>query len=85
MPTILRFRGFTIEFYVSDHSPAHVHAKGRDVEAIFQLKCAGGAVTLRESNGTTAAEEAALARFITDNRNILCKACEEIHGDAAGA
>jgi hypothetical protein len=71
--------------YVFDHPPAHVHAKGRGVEAIFVLNCNGGPVTLRESNGTTAAEEATLARFITDNRNILCQAWEEIHGDATRA
>ena len=85
MPTILRFRGFNIMIFTFDHEPAHVHAKGRGVEAIFLLNCAGGLVEVRSRYGTTAAEETMLARFIEENRVILCKAWEELHGNAEKA
>jgi hypothetical protein len=85
MPTILRFRGFNIGIYVLDHRPAHVHAKGRGVEASFWVDCQTGAVQLRERKGTTVKEESDLARFISENRAILCKAWEAIHGDAERA
>jgi hypothetical protein len=81
MPTILRFRGFNIVIYTLEHGPAHVHAKGRGVEATFNLNCGGGAVELRERKGTTTTEEAALAGFIAENRDILCAAWEALHGD----
>jgi hypothetical protein len=80
VPTILRFRGFNIVIYTFDHAPAHVHAKGRGVEATFFLNCFGGPVSLRTSDGTTSTEEAMLGRFIDENRDILCKAWEGIHG-----
>ena len=85
MPTILRFRGFNIVIYVMDHEPVYVHARGRGVEASFYLNCAAGPVKLRKRLGTTLAEEVALARFIAENRDILCNAWEAIHGDSRRA
>jgi hypothetical protein len=85
VPTILRFRGFNILIYTGDHGPAHVHAKGGGVEATFNLNCESGAVALRERKGTTATEEAALARFIAEKRDILCSAWEAMHGVTKGA
>jgi hypothetical protein len=79
VPTILRFRGFNILIYTLDHAPAHVHAKGKGVEAIFFLNCSSGSVVLRTRDRTTMQEEVTLARFISENRHILCKAWEEIH------
>ena len=83
MPTILRFRGFNIGFFVHDHAPIHVHAQGSGKQLIVLLHCAGGAVEVRNRYGTTPADEAMLTRFIQENRDILCKAWEEIHGSRA--
>jgi hypothetical protein len=85
VPTILRFRGFNIVIYTRDHEPAHVHARGAGVQAIFLLPCAGGEVEVRGRFGTSQQEEAMLARFIEENRDILCKAWEDLHGDAGKA
>ncbi|WP_371417084.1 DUF4160 domain-containing protein [Granulicella sp. S156] len=71
--------------FTDDHEPAHVHARGRGVQAVFLLNCSGGPVVLQRSEGTTAAEETALARFITENRAILCGAWEELHGHTGRA
>jgi hypothetical protein len=35
--------------YPNDHSPAHVHVIGTTAEAVFELYCTEGPVTLRES------------------------------------
>ena len=83
MPTILRCRNFNIGIYLADHFPAHVHAVGPGVEAIFFANCWQGPVTLRNRLGTTAAEEKALAEFLNDNLEVICKAWEAIHGDPA--
>ena len=83
VPTVLRFRGFNLVIYTRDHEPAHVHARGHGVEAVFILPCAGGAAYVRGRFGTTPQEEAMLARFIEEN--ILCKAWEDLHGDAGKA
>ena len=85
MPTILRFRGFNLVIYTRDHEPAHVHARGPGVEAVFLLPCAGGAAIVRARFGTSPHEEVMLARFIEENRDILCKAWEVLHGDAGKA
>lgn len=82
MPTILKFRGFNIMMYTHDHEPAHVHARGQGVQAIFLLGCKGGSVRPRGSFGATPQQEAMLVGFIELNRDILCKAWEELHGDA---
>jgi hypothetical protein len=71
--------------FTHDHEPAHVHARGRGVEAIFVLPCAGGAVEVRGRFGMNPQQEAMLTRFIEENRDILCKAWEDLHGDARTA
>ena len=56
MPTILRLDGLRVVIYPNDHAPEHVHVIGADREAVFQLHCPDGPVTLRESYGFTRRE-----------------------------
>jgi hypothetical protein len=46
MPTVLRFDGLRVVIYPNDHSPEHVHVIGADREAVFELHCPDGPVTL---------------------------------------
>jgi Domain of unknown function (DUF4160) len=79
MPTILRLDGLRVMIYPNDHLPEHVHALGADCEAIFELHCPAGPVTLRESYGFTTRQ----LRRLMDKLNValldLCSAWENIH------
>ena len=79
MPTILRFDGLRVVIYCNDHLPEHVHVIGADREAVFELNCPGGPVTLRESYGFTRRQ----LRHVIDQLNAalleLCSAWESIH------
>lgn len=81
MPTVLHFRGLRVVIWPNDHRPAHVHVKGADVEAVFNLHCPGGPPVLRESYGFRLADlnriEEALAVAIA----ALCAEWRKIHGD----
>ncbi len=68
--------------FTHDHEPPHVHARGSGVQAIFLLNCSGASVAVRARFGTTPQQEALLAGFIEQNRDILCKAWEDLHGSA---
>ncbi|WP_425432491.1 DUF4160 domain-containing protein [Granulicella rosea] len=81
VPAILRFRNFRIVIFPNDHTPAHIHAIGPDVAAIFTLNCWRGPVVRRSSDQTKLADERALLQFVSDNLEVLCKAWETIHGD----
>jgi hypothetical protein len=85
VPTILRFRSFRIVIYTDDHPPPHVHAVGPDGKAIFLLNCPTGPVLLREETYLTQAQVKALANFLSEHLELLCKAWEDIHGDSARA
>ena len=81
MPTVLRFGGLRVVIWPNDHRPAHVHVKGVDGEAVFNLQCPGGPPLLRESYGFRLMElnqiEVVLAAAIT----ALCAQWRMIHGD----
>jgi hypothetical protein len=80
MPTILRLDALRVVIYPNDHSPEHVHVIGANCEAVFELHCPAGPVTLRESYGFTVRQ----LRRLTDQLNAalleLCSAWESIHG-----
>lgn len=80
MPTILRIDGLRVIIYPNDHQPPHVHIMGADQEAIFNLECADGQVSLRGSRGFSTAELNRLASILTDKLSILCMEWERIHG-----
>lgn len=81
MPTHMRIDGLRVVIWPNDHRPAHVHVKGADGEAIFNLRCPDGPPELRESYGFRLAElnriEAALGAAIA----ALCAEWRTIHGD----
>jgi hypothetical protein len=77
----MRIGGLRVVIWPNDHRPAHVHFKGADGEAVFNLHCPGGRPTLRESYGFKLADlnriEGALAAAIA----TLCADWSMIHGD----
>lgn len=82
MPTVLRFDGLRAVVYPNDHRPAHLHVIGRGCEAVFNLNCPIGPVELRENYGFSSREIASIQTVLTEHREELCRAWEEIHGVA---
>jgi hypothetical protein len=80
MPTILRFAGWRVTIYPNDHRPAHVHAIGKDFEAVFELNCPNGPVALRENYGCGRLEIGRIRREVERALGELCKEWERIHG-----
>ncbi|MBS0612909.1 MAG: DUF4160 domain-containing protein [Proteobacteria bacterium] len=79
MPTVMRFDGLRVVVYPNDHLPGHVHVIGADCEAVFELNCPKGPVTLRESYGFTTWQLRGLAEQLTESLSLLCDAWESIH------
>lgn len=80
MPTIFRFDGLRVVIYTNDHSPEHVHVLGPGVEAVFELHCPDGPVTLRESFGFATRRLRALVAELHARSQELCSEWERIHG-----
>ncbi len=81
MPTAMRIDGLRVIIWPNDHRPAHVHVKGPQGEAIFNLHCPDGPPELRESYGWRLAD---LNRIVEALSGALARLCEEwrtIHGD----
>lgn len=79
MPTILRQDGLRIVIYPNDHHPDHVHAIGAGVEAVFDLNCPEGPVSVRESFGFSARRLREVAVLLDENIKALCHAWRNIH------
>lgn len=79
MPTILRFDGLRVVIYPNDHSPEHVHVIGADREAVFELHCPEGPVTLRESYRFTTRQLRRVMEQLNAALLDLCSAWESIH------
>jgi hypothetical protein len=79
MATIVRFEGLRAVIYPNDHSPEHVHVIGADREAVFELHCPQGPVTLRESYAFTTRELRRVIDQLTTVLTDLCIAWESIH------
>jgi hypothetical protein len=79
MPTILRLDGFRVVIYPNDHSPAHVHVIGTTAEAVFELHCTEGPVTLRESYNFKKRELRRLMKELDWQLSLLCDEWERIH------
>jgi hypothetical protein len=80
MPTVLRFAGFRVVIYPADHSPSHVHVVGAGKEAVFNLNCPAGPVSLRENYGFQRREMSAVRQILDENASLLCKGWKRIHG-----
>ena len=79
MPTILRFGGLRVVIYPNDHAPGHVHVIGADCEAVFELNCPAGPVTLRESYGFSTRQLRSLMDQLNAALSELRLAWEKIH------
>jgi uncharacterized protein DUF4160 len=79
MPTILRLDGYRVVIYPNDHSPAHVHVIGATAEAVFELHCPEGPVTLRESYAFKKRDLRRLMRELDAQLSLLCEDWEKIH------
>jgi hypothetical protein len=80
MPTVLRFGAYRVVIYPNDHRPAHVHVIGRGYEAVFELHCPAGPVSMRENYGFGLRDLTKIAAVLDENVAPLCKAWRRIHG-----
>ncbi len=80
VPTVLRLPGLRVVIYPNDHRPAHVHVIGNGHEAIFELNCPDGPVSLRENFGFAQHELTSIQKALSEQVQQLCKAWEGIHG-----
>ncbi|MFI5115461.1 MAG: DUF4160 domain-containing protein [Terriglobales bacterium] len=80
MPTVLRWLGFRVVIYPNDHRPAHIHVIGSGCEAVFQLNCPKGPVTVRENFGFSRRDIARIRAMLASGVSELCRDWERIHG-----
>jgi hypothetical protein len=80
MPTVLRIGALRVAIYPNDHRPAHVHVIGDGHEAVFQLNCPAGSITVRENYGFAARDLARIHGVLLESQPALCGAWERIHG-----
>ena len=80
MPTALKLGFCRITIYPNDHRPAHIHAIGKDWEAVFELNCPSGPPLLREAFKMSPAIFKKLLHAVRPNLAVLCKEWESIHG-----
>jgi hypothetical protein len=78
----LRLDALGVTIYPNDHRPAHLRTIGQGHEAVFELNCPQGAVTLRENYGFSRRDLAAIERGLLQNLAALLSAWEKIHGTA---
>lgn len=80
MPTVHRLGGLRVVIYPNDHRPAHVHVKGADGEAVFNLQCPDGPPELRESYGFSLSALGRLKEALAAALVELCSEWRRIHG-----
>lgn len=80
MPTILRFAGLRVVIYINDHRPAHVHVIGNGCEAVFQIRCRVGQISLRENYGFRRPELTRIENELEVQLDKICREWEKIHG-----
>ncbi len=81
MPPVLRIGSLRVLIWPNDHRPAHVHVRGADGEAAFNLHCPAGPPALRESYGFRLADLNRIEGALTAAIAALCAEWEAIHGD----
>ena len=80
MATVMRIDGLRVVIWSNDHRPAHVHVKGSESEAVFDLHCPYGPPELRESYGFRLADINRIAASLTLAIGPLCEDWRNIHG-----
>jgi hypothetical protein len=68
--------------YPNDHRPEHVHVIGHGCEAVFELSCPAGPITLRENYGFARRDVAGIRVALLKELAALCRAWESMHGIA---
>ncbi len=81
MPTVLQLPGLRVVIYPNDHGPAHVHVIGGH-EALFELNCRDGLVSLRKNFGFALHELNKIQKLLAEHLSTLCSEWERIHGHA---
>jgi hypothetical protein len=66
--------------YTNDHSPEHVHVIGPGCEAVLELRCPHGPVSLRETYGFAKRRLQWVIDQLERMLFELCTAWENIHG-----
>ena len=79
MPTIHRLDGLRVVLYPNDHSPPHIHGIGKTAEAVLELHCWEGPVTLRESYGFQKKKLRRLMAELDTQLELVCNEWETIH------
>ncbi|MBQ4230571.1 MAG: DUF4160 domain-containing protein [Salinivirgaceae bacterium] len=69
MPEIFRFYGFIFYFFSNEHDPIHVHVRGKNGNAKFNL-CEGKFV-LQSSDGIKMGDLKKIDKVIRDNTQII--------------
>ena len=74
MPTILRWRGWRVQFYSSDgDEPRHVHVRrGDDQVKVWLTDCSVARVS-----GVNARDLAAIVRMVRENRDTFTEAWDD--------
>jgi hypothetical protein len=80
MPTVLRFDGFKRRDLSGGSHSAHVHVFGGGNEAMFNLNCPAGPVTLRENYGFSRRAVARIREALDEAVVMLCDEWRRIHG-----
>jgi hypothetical protein len=80
MPTVLRLDGHRVVIYPNDHRQAHVHVMGDGCEAVFELNCPAGPVSLRENYGFALRRLNVIQKRLMEHLAELCAGWEKIHG-----
>lgn len=75
----MRFDGLRVVIYSNDHRPAHVHIIGANGEAVFELNCPDGPLTLRDVYGFNQRQCAGMKEELTAAIAALCRNWSEIH------
>ncbi|MDO5442602.1 MAG: DUF4160 domain-containing protein [Bacteroidia bacterium] len=68
MPEILRFCGLRFFFYSREHEPIHVHVKGADGKARFEILPVG--VLLVENNGLSPKDIRCAEMVLEENKDL---------------
>lgn len=79
MVTVHREAGLSFIISTDDHEPAHVHVVG-DGSAKIDLSGAEGGPELVWNNGFKAGDLKKAMRIVAEQRAMMLKRCDEIHG-----
>jgi hypothetical protein len=80
MPTILTLSNvLRVVIFPNDHPPRHVHVIGPNGEAVFELNCPDGPVSIREYFGFRTKQLNAIATELMKVLSRLCAEWERIH------